>query len=105
MDVVKTEIDEVLDYKGMKDTGKHPIDKTGKSKFTRIYYKLSNGSAEIVCYDMSKKLEKKGFYVVPIRPPSVPPNSSRLRISITSSHSQNNIKKLFKFLKMFKNEM
>ena len=54
---------------------------------------------------ISKKLEKKGFYVVPIRPPSVPPNSSRLRISITSSHSQNNIKKLFKFLKMFKNEM
>ena len=43
----------------------------------------------------AKKLEKKGFYVVPIRPPSVPPNSSRLRISITSSHSQNNIKKLF----------
>ena len=62
MDVVKTEIDEVLDYKGMKDTGKHPIDKTGKSKFTRIYYKLSNGSAEIVCYDMSKKLEKKGKF-------------------------------------------
>ena len=54
---------------------------------------------------ISKKLEKKGFYVVPIRPPSVPPNSSRLRISITSSHSQNNIKKLFKSLKMFKNEM
>ena len=62
MDVVKTEIDEVLDYKGMKDTGKHPIDKTGKSKFTRIYYKLSNGSAEIVCYDMSKKLEKGKSY-------------------------------------------
>ena len=62
MDVVKTEIDEVLDYKGVKDTGKHPIDKTGKSKFTRIYYKLSNGSAEIVCYDMSKKLEKKGKF-------------------------------------------
>ena len=52
---------------------------------------------------ISKKLEKKGFYVVPIRPPSVPPNSSRLRISISSCHSQNNIKKLFNSLKMFKN--
>ena len=53
----------------------------------------------------SKKLEKKGFYVAPIRPPSVPPNSSRLRISITSCHSQTSIKKLFNFLKMFKNRI
>ena len=62
MNVIKTEIDEVLDYKGKKDTGKHPMDKTGKSKFTRIFYNLSNGSAEIICYDMSKKLEKKGKF-------------------------------------------
>ncbi len=54
---------------------------------------------------ISKKLEKKGFYVVPIRPPSVPPNSSRLRISISSCHSQNNIKNLFNSLKMFKNRI
>ena len=52
---------------------------------------------------ISKGLERKGFYVVPIRPPSVPLNSSRLRISISSCHSQNNIKKLFNSLKMFKN--
>ncbi len=54
---------------------------------------------------VSEKLEKKGFYVAPIRPPSVPPNSSRLRISISSCHSQNNIKKLFNSLKMFKNRI
>jgi len=54
---------------------------------------------------ISEKLEKKGFYVAPIRPPSVPPNSSRLRISISSCHSQNNIKKLFNSLKMFKNRI
>ena len=54
---------------------------------------------------ISKKLEKKGFYVAPIKPPSVPPNSSRLRISISSCHSQNNIKKLFNSLKMFKNRI
>ena len=52
---------------------------------------------------ISKKLEKKGFYVAPIRPPSVPANSSRLRISISSFHTLNDIKKLFYFLKMFKN--
>ena len=54
---------------------------------------------------ISKKLEKKGFYVVPIRPPSVPINSSRLRISVSSAHSQNDIKKLFNSLKLFKNRI
>ena len=54
---------------------------------------------------ISKELERKGLYVVPIRPPSVPPNSSRLRISISSCHSENNIKKLFNSLKMFKNRI
>ena len=74
----------------------------GNSQTNIIPIIIGNSKKALI---ISKKLEKKGFYVVPIRPPSVPPNSSRLRISITSSHSQNNIKKLFKFLKMFKNEM
>ena len=54
---------------------------------------------------ISKELENKGLYVAPIRPPSVPQNSSRLRISISTCHSQNNIKKLFNSLKMFKNKI
>ena len=54
---------------------------------------------------ISKELERKGLYVVPIRPPSVPPNSSRLRISISSCHSHSNIKKLFNSLKCLKNKM
>ena len=74
----------------------------GNSQTNIIPIIIGNSKKALI---ISKKLEKKGFYVVPIRPPSVPPDSSRLRISITSSHSQNNIKKLFKFLKMFKNEM
>ena len=74
----------------------------GNSQTNIIPIIIGNSKKALI---ISKKLEKKWFYVVPIRPPSVPPNSSRLRISITSSHSQNNIKKLFKFLKMFKNEM
>ena len=51
---------------------------------------------------ISKKLEKKGIYIVPIRPPSVPSNTSRLRITISSNHSQNDIKKLFNLLKNLK---
>ena len=54
---------------------------------------------------ISKNLEKKGFFISPIRPPSVPPNSSRLRISITSLHTNKLIKKLFNTLKGFKNEI
>ena len=54
---------------------------------------------------ISKELERKGLYVVPIRPPSAPPNTYRLRISISSCHSQDNIKKLFNSLKMFKNRI
>jgi len=65
----------------------------------------SNANFSKKTISISKKLEKKGFYVAPIRPPSVPPNSSRLRISISSCHSQNNIKKLFNSLKMFKNRI
>ena len=62
MNSVKEDIDEVLGRKAEKDLGKHPVDKTGKSKFTRFTYYLSNGNAEIICYDMSNKLEKKGKY-------------------------------------------
>tara|TARA_Y100000590_G_scaffold228907_1_gene258271 strand:+ start:58 stop:1245 length:1188 start_codon:yes stop_codon:yes gene_type:complete len=54
---------------------------------------------------ISKELEKKGFYITPIRPPSVLPNSSRLRISISSSHHQTDIKRLFNSLKMIKNRI
>ena len=62
MNEIKKEIDEVLNYNGLKDTGKHPVDKTGKSKYERISYYLSNGSGEIVCYDMSKEFEKTGKF-------------------------------------------
>jgi 7-keto-8-aminopelargonate synthetase-like enzyme len=36
---------------------------------------------------ISKSLLEQGYLVPPIRPPSVPENSSRLRISITAFHS------------------
>ena len=35
---------------------------------------------------ISKSLLEQGYLVPPIRPPSVPENSSRLRISITAFH-------------------
>jgi len=62
IDEIKKDIDKVLDVKATKDQSTHSMDKTGKSKYTRFSYYLSNGSAEIICYDMSKDYEKDGKY-------------------------------------------
>ncbi|VAH18171.1 unnamed protein product [Triticum turgidum subsp. durum] len=37
---------------------------------------------------------RSGFHVTPIRPPTVPPNSCRLRITLSASHSSDDIKRL-----------
>jgi 8-amino-7-oxononanoate synthase len=41
--------------------------------------------------EISKKLFEKGFYVVAIRPPTVAPGTSRLRISLQSAHTKQQI--------------
>lgn len=40
---------------------------------------------------LAEALMQKGIYLYPMRPPSVPHHSSRLRISLSSSHSQEQI--------------
>ncbi|KMZ58957.1 8-amino-7-oxononanoate synthase [Zostera marina] len=42
----------------------------------------------------SKYLMKCGFHVIAIRPPSVPPNSCRLRLTISAAHTENDIQSL-----------
>jgi 8-amino-7-oxononanoate synthase len=44
--------------------------------------------------DISKKLYEKGCYVVAIRPPTVAPGTSRLRLSIQSEHTRQQLDKL-----------
>mgnify|MGYP001366895403 CR=1 FL=1 len=46
-------------------------------------------------------LMKKGFLVGAIRPPTVPANSSRLRLAFNASHTKNQIKELAKNIKIF----
>ena len=56
---IKKELDEIFISNAKKDIGKHPGYKD--STYIRYTYYLSDGAqAEVICYDMSKKLEKKG---------------------------------------------
>ncbi len=43
---------------------------------------------------LQAKLQSQGFYVAAIRPPTVPPGTSRLRITLSSEHQQSDIERL-----------
>ena len=45
---------------------------------------------------LSEALLEQGYYVHPIRPPSVPPGESRLRLSLSAAHSFDQIRSLVK---------
>ncbi|HQT27454.1 MAG TPA: aminotransferase class I/II-fold pyridoxal phosphate-dependent enzyme, partial [Burkholderiales bacterium] len=51
------------------------------------------------CLELSSNLEKKGMLVPAIRPPTVPKGSARLRISLSASHSFDDIDRLAAALK------
>ncbi|MEN6385411.1 MAG: 8-amino-7-oxononanoate synthase [Phycisphaerales bacterium] len=48
--------------------------------------------------EISKRLFEKGFFVVAIRPPTVAPGTSRLRISLQSEHTKEQIDSLIEHL-------
>ena len=43
---------------------------------------------------IANQLENRGFLVGAIRPPTVPQNTSRLRIVVTCAHTENRLKQL-----------
>ena len=49
--------------------------------------------------DISKLLYERGILIPSIRPPTVPANSSRLRMTVMSSHIQDDLESLFKALR------
>ena len=59
---IKKDIDEVLNYNGIEDSGLYPWDYSGKSTYKRIKYDIKGGVADIVCFDMGKEMEIKGKY-------------------------------------------
>ena len=54
---------------------------------------LLAGSAERAL-DWSRKLEERGIFVTPIRPPTVPAGGARLRITLSAAHSDEQLERL-----------
>ena len=46
------------------------------------------------CVKIAEQMQSKGYYVLPVRPPTVPENTSRLRISLTADITNEAIKGL-----------
>lgn len=46
----------------------------------------------------AKEIQKHGFYLLPLRPPTVPEGTSRLRISLTSNVTKEDIHKLLEYV-------
>lgn len=55
------------------------------------------GSSE-TAMDWSKQLEAKGILVTPIRPPTVPEGTARLRITLSASHQDHHLSRLIEAL-------
>lgn len=68
----------------------------GKSSSQIIPIILGNEDAALL---LSKYLEEHGFYVPAIRPPTVATGSSRLRLSLSASHTRTQIDELLNLLR------
>ncbi|MCK5394224.1 MAG: aminotransferase class I/II-fold pyridoxal phosphate-dependent enzyme, partial [Candidatus Omnitrophica bacterium] len=53
---------------------------------------------------ISEELKSKGYWVLPIRPPTVPQGGSRLRFSITYYHKKEILENLFKDINKVRNK-
>ena len=54
--------------------------------------------ADAAALAVSKKLEQAGFYVPAIRPPTVPANSARLRVTLSAAHAESDVENLLNAL-------
>ena len=49
--------------------------------------------------ELSEQLKNKGYYVQPVRPPAVPPNTARLRLSLSADMDFDRVKEVIDFVK------
>lgn len=74
--------------KGLREVGLNVI---GKSQIVPIIIGDTERTLELV-----KELKKLGYWVMPIRKPTVPINEARIRISVTYDHKDEIIEKFIK---------
>jgi 8-amino-7-oxononanoate synthase len=84
-----------------------------RKEFLEMGYNLLNSKSQIIpvvigsldkILDMEKNLFEEGLFVLAIRPPTVPKDSSRFRITITSSHTMEHIQRLLRAFKNIKSK-
>lgn len=70
------------------------IETTSESQIIPIVLNSASKAEQI-----AKKLENYGYFILPIRPPSVPIGTSRLRLSLTANMNFDKVKTLFEIIK------
>ncbi|MBL7215456.1 MAG: 8-amino-7-oxononanoate synthase [Phycisphaerae bacterium] len=79
-----------------------------RNEFKKISLDIGDSTSQIIpvilgqsakALEVSKKLFEAGYFVSAIRPPTVPPNTARLRISTQSDHTQQQLNGLCEALK------
>lgn len=75
---------------------------TGASTSQIVPIILGSASAAV---ELSQRLRQRGYWVPAIRPPSVPPGESLLRVSLTAGHSEKMIEGLLEALAECRSEM
>lgn len=43
---------------------------------------------------MAEELQRKGFYALPVRPPTIPEGTSRIRFSLTADVTEEEVKRV-----------
>jgi glycine C-acetyltransferase/8-amino-7-oxononanoate synthase len=75
----------------------------GLNDFQSPILPLIIGGAES-CMQFSQKLLEHGVFVQGIRPPTVPPGTSRLRITVMATHSRGHMEKALEVFQEIKNQ-
>lgn len=84
-----------------------------RNKISDLGFK-TKGSSQIIplilgqnnnCIKLADSLQNNGFFILPVRPPTVPEGTSRLRFSLTANIELSEIKNIINILENIKHEM
>ena len=79
-----------------------------RKQFTQMGLDIGNSTTQIIpiiigdsanAVEISKKLFEAGYFISAIRPPTVPPGTARLRASVQTDHTQEQLEGLCEIVK------